>query len=106
MLILGAGNAAVSLAARLKALGVCCIMAEKNAKIGDNWALRHDNLKFHVPTSFCEMPYLSMHVLLPDDQFDADTVQTIETNSIPPIYYPGTTLLSKSSDTLKPSTSM
>lgn len=60
VLILGAGNAAVSLAARLKAVGVSYIMAEKNAKVGDNWALRYDSLKFHVPTSFCEMPYLSM----------------------------------------------
>ncbi|KAK0383797.1 hypothetical protein NLU13_9708 [Sarocladium strictum] len=59
VLILGAGNAAVSLAARLKAVGVSYIMAEKNAKVGDNWALRYDSLKFHVPTSFCEMPYLN-----------------------------------------------
>jgi cation diffusion facilitator CzcD-associated flavoprotein CzcO len=59
VLILGAGNAAISLAARLKAVGVSYIMAEKNAKVGDNWALRYDSLKFHVPTSFCELPFLS-----------------------------------------------
>jgi len=34
-------------------------MAERNANIGDNWALRYDSLKFHVPTSFCELPYMT-----------------------------------------------
>lgn len=57
--IVGGGNAAVALAARLKALGVDSIMAERNANVGDNWALRHDWLKFHVPTSFCELPYMT-----------------------------------------------
>lgn len=57
--IIGGGNAAVALAARLKALGVDNIMAERNANVGDNWALRHDSLKFHVPTSFCELPYMT-----------------------------------------------
>ncbi|KAB5545495.1 hypothetical protein GE09DRAFT_967951 [Coniochaeta sp. 2T2.1] len=57
--IVGGGNAAVALAARLKALGVDSIMAERNARVGDNWALRYDSLKFHVPTSFCELPYMT-----------------------------------------------
>ena len=57
--IVGGGNAAVTLAARLKALGVESIMAERNPNVGDNWALRYDYLKFHVPTSFCELPYIS-----------------------------------------------
>lgn len=57
--IVGGGNAAVALAARLKALDVSSLMAERNANIGDNWTLRYDALKFHVPTSFCELPYLT-----------------------------------------------
>ncbi|KXJ91814.1 monooxygenase [Microdochium bolleyi] len=56
--IVGGGNAAATLAARLKALGVSNVMAERNSAPGQNWSLRHDNLKFHVPTSFCTMPYL------------------------------------------------
>ncbi|KAL1840235.1 hypothetical protein VTJ49DRAFT_666 [Mycothermus thermophilus] len=56
--IIGGGNAAASLAARLKALGVDSIMADRNARPGDNWALRYDALKFHVPTQFCDMAYL------------------------------------------------
>lgn len=57
--IIGGGNAAAALAARLKALGVESIMAERNARVGDNWANRYDCMKFHVPTSLAEMPYMS-----------------------------------------------
>lgn len=34
-------------------------MLERNANVGDNWALRYDSLQFHVPTSFCELPFMS-----------------------------------------------
>ncbi|KAF4955915.1 hypothetical protein FSARC_11730 [Fusarium sarcochroum] len=56
--IIGGGNSAAALAARLKTLGVNSVMAERNAHVGDNWALRYDCMKFHVPTSFCELPYM------------------------------------------------
>ncbi|PHH89071.1 hypothetical protein CDD83_6694 [Cordyceps sp. RAO-2017] len=59
VLIIGGGNAAAALAARLKTLGVDSVMIERNARVGDNWALRYDKMKFHVPTSFAEMPYTS-----------------------------------------------
>ncbi|KNG89349.1 monooxygenase [Aspergillus nomiae NRRL 13137] len=57
--IIGGGNAAVTLAARLKALGVDSVMAERNPRPGDNWALRYDCMRFHIPTSFCDMPYMA-----------------------------------------------
>ncbi|KAK3939378.1 hypothetical protein QBC46DRAFT_459705 [Diplogelasinospora grovesii] len=56
--ILGAGNAGLILAARLKALGVASLIADRNAQAGDNWALRYDNLQFHVPKLYCDTPYL------------------------------------------------
>jgi hypothetical protein len=56
--IVGGGNAAAALSARLKALGVDCVMAERNPKPGDNWALRYDCMRFHIPTSFCDLPYM------------------------------------------------
>ncbi|THX94311.1 hypothetical protein D6D08_01703 [Aureobasidium pullulans] len=56
--IVGGGNAAMALAARLKALKVRSVMADRNASVGDNWARRYDCMKFHIPTSFCELPYL------------------------------------------------
>ncbi|KAL8393977.1 hypothetical protein RB595_003663 [Gaeumannomyces hyphopodioides] len=64
VMIIGAGNAAASLAARLKALGVGSVMVERNANVGDNWALRYDSLSFHVPTAYAHMPYLHY-----DDKF-------------------------------------
>ncbi|KAE8332816.1 hypothetical protein BDV39DRAFT_199816 [Aspergillus sergii] len=57
--IIGGGNAAVTVAARLKALGVDSVMAERNSRPGDNWALRYDCMRFHIPTSFCDLPYMS-----------------------------------------------
>ncbi|KAL3496535.1 monooxygenase [Aspergillus germanicus] len=72
--IIGAGNAAVALSARLKALGVDSVMADRNARPGDNWALRYDCMQFHIPTSFCELPYMcydkdlqTPHLLTRDD---------------------------------------
>ncbi|KAF5571498.1 K+ transport flavoprotein [Fusarium pseudoanthophilum] len=59
VLIIGGGNAAAALAARLKTFGVESIMAERNARVGDNWAKRYDCMRFHVPTSSCDMPYMS-----------------------------------------------
>ncbi|EEU40655.1 uncharacterized protein NECHADRAFT_76016 [Fusarium vanettenii 77-13-4] len=62
--IIGGGNAAVALAARLKALGVESFICEKNGRVGDNWARRYDNLRFHLPTSVCELPYtISKHLV-------------------------------------------
>ncbi|KAI0540379.1 hypothetical protein GGR58DRAFT_461129 [Xylaria digitata] len=55
--ILGGGTAGLMTAARLKALGVESIVAERNPHIGDNWDKRYDSLKIHVPTANCELPY-------------------------------------------------
>lgn len=51
-------SSAVTLAARLKTHGVESIMLKRNPRVGDNWALRYENLAFHVPTSMCDMPYM------------------------------------------------
>ncbi|RSL47015.1 hypothetical protein CEP51_015836 [Fusarium floridanum] len=57
--IIGGGNAAVALAGRLKTLGVDSVMAERNPRVGDNWALRYECMKFHIPTSFAELPFIT-----------------------------------------------
>lgn len=57
--VIGGGNAGAALAARLKALGVDSIIAERNPRAGDNWARRYDCMKFHVPTALCDLPYMS-----------------------------------------------
>lgn len=48
----------IALAARLKALGIESIMAERNDSAGDNWALRYDCLRFHIPTAVCDPPFM------------------------------------------------
>jgi cation diffusion facilitator CzcD-associated flavoprotein CzcO len=54
-------------AAQLKAYGVESVVLDRNAKIGDNWASRYDSLRFHVPTSNCEMPYIGiLNQTIPD----------------------------------------
>ncbi|KAJ5621936.1 hypothetical protein N7528_005168 [Penicillium herquei] len=56
--IMGGGNAGLIQAARLKALGVDCVIIDKNEQAGDNWAERYDCLKFHIQKSCCQTPYL------------------------------------------------
>lgn len=46
------------IAARLKALGVESVLVDRNARPGDNWALRYDCLRFHVGRHSCDTPYL------------------------------------------------
>lgn len=92
--IVGAGNAAMALAARLKALGVHSVIVDRNSFVGDNWALRYDCMKFHIPTSFCELPYLrypgelqnqlltkddlSAHVRNYSQTFNLDIINSVE----------------------------
>ncbi|KAL6360822.1 hypothetical protein LRP88_06530 [Fusarium phalaenopsidis] len=59
VLIIGSGNAAVALAGRLKTLGVDSVIVERNPRVGDNWALRYECMKFHIPTSFAELPFIN-----------------------------------------------
>jgi len=98
--ILGGGNAAAALAARLKTLGVSSIMADRNANVGDNWALRYDSLKFHVPTSYCGLPYMDYPPELQDKVLRRDDlaahlrkyVQTFGLNVINSVEIINTTL--------------
>ncbi|KAJ4409721.1 hypothetical protein N0V82_009410 [Gnomoniopsis sp. IMI 355080] len=55
--VIGAGTSGLMIAARLKALGVESIIADRNSQVGESWMHRHDSLKLHVPTSNCEIPY-------------------------------------------------
>ncbi|KAM7193866.1 hypothetical protein V8F33_007552 [Rhypophila sp. PSN 637] len=39
----------------------CCRVPRRSpqsSRSGNNWALRYDSLRFHVPTSMCQMPYI------------------------------------------------
>ncbi|KAK1659682.1 hypothetical protein BDP55DRAFT_679229 [Colletotrichum godetiae] len=58
VLVVGGGNAGLILAARLKAFDIDYVVIDRNARVGDNWALRYDCMRFHVYKSFCETPYI------------------------------------------------
>ncbi|KAF2232532.1 FAD/NAD(P)-binding domain-containing protein [Viridothelium virens] len=58
VLILGAGQGGLTLAARLKQLGVETLMIDKIARVGDNWRKRYHELVLHDSICFNHMPYL------------------------------------------------
>ena len=43
--VVGAGQAGLSTAGRLKALNVSCVVLDRNCRVGDNWMLRYDSVK-------------------------------------------------------------
>lgn len=47
--IIGAGQAGLSVAGRLKALGVSYVVLEKNQAVGDNWRSRYESTKRKSP---------------------------------------------------------
>nr|GAT58193.1 predicted protein [Mycena chlorophos] len=58
VLIVGAGQSGLELAARLKALDVSVLVLEKNPRVGDNWRNRYEALCLHDPVWYDHMPYL------------------------------------------------
>ncbi|TVY17746.1 putative indole-3-pyruvate monooxygenase YUCCA1 [Lachnellula arida] len=59
VLILGAGQAGLTIAARLKMLGVKSLIIDRELNIGDNWRTRYHQLVLHDPIWFDHLPYLS-----------------------------------------------
>ncbi len=63
VLIIGAGQSGLALAAQLQAYGVPCLVAEQNPRIGDNWRNRYDSLILHDPVWVNHLPFKAF----PDD---------------------------------------
>ena len=57
VLIIGAGQSGLALAAQLQQLGVAYMVAEKNNRIGDNWRHRYDSLVLHDPVWVNHLPF-------------------------------------------------
>jgi len=53
VLIIGAGQSGLDVAARLKFLGIPSLVVERNAKVGDNWRQRYEALCLHDPVCEC-----------------------------------------------------
>lgn len=58
VLIIGAGQAGLTAAARLKMLGIEAIAVDQNDRVGDNWRKRYHQLVLHDPVWYDHMPYL------------------------------------------------
>ncbi|KAJ3557978.1 hypothetical protein NP233_g11603 [Leucocoprinus birnbaumii] len=58
VLIIGAGQSGLDVAARLKAIGVSALIVEKNQRIGDSWRNRYEALCLHDPVWYDHMPYM------------------------------------------------
>ena len=52
VLIIGAGQSGLEVAARLKVIDIPSLIVERNAKVGDNWRQRYEALCLHDPV--CE----------------------------------------------------
>ena len=75
VLVIGAGQAGLNIAARLGLLGVETVLIEKNARVGDNWRNRYHSLVLHDPiwkNHLAYMPYPdSWPVFIPKDKLAA-----------------------------------
>ncbi len=58
VVIVGGGQGAIGLGARLRMHGVPTIIVEKNARPGDSWRNRYKSLCLHDPVWYDHMPYL------------------------------------------------
>jgi putative flavoprotein involved in K+ transport len=58
VLIVGGGQGAIALGARLRQLDVPTIIVEKNAKPGDSWRQRYKSLCLHDPVWYDHLPYI------------------------------------------------
>ncbi|EHY59245.1 hypothetical protein HRR83_001485 [Exophiala dermatitidis] len=55
--IIGGGQAGLSTAGRLQALGVSYVVLEKNKQVGDAWRLRYDSAKLHTIREYAHLPF-------------------------------------------------
>jgi putative flavoprotein involved in K+ transport len=58
VVVVGAGHAGLTVAARLGHLGVSTLIVEKSQRLGDVWRLRYNNLSLHDTKWYGQMPYL------------------------------------------------
>ena len=58
VLIVGGGHAGLSIAARLRQLGVDALIVDREARVGDNWRTRYHALTLHNQVQVNHLPYL------------------------------------------------
>jgi len=58
VVIIGAGQAGLALAARLGVLGVSALIIDREERVGDNWRNRYHSLALHNEIWGCNLPYI------------------------------------------------
>ncbi|EJT98947.1 FAD/NADP-binding domain-containing protein [Dacryopinax primogenitus] len=58
VLIIGGGHNGTMMAARLKYMGISCLIIEKEPRVGNQWRGRYSSLCTHDPVWFTQLPYL------------------------------------------------
>ena len=58
VLVVGAGQAGMAIAARLVQLGIDTLVVDRNARLGDNWRHRYHALTLHNQTHVNHFPYM------------------------------------------------
>jgi putative flavoprotein involved in K+ transport len=58
VLIIGAGQAGLAIAARLRLLGVDTLVIDRNERVGDTWRNRYHSLALHNQVNLNHLPYL------------------------------------------------
>ena len=65
VLVVGSGQAGLSIAARLKQQNIDTLVVDKNERVGDNWRNRYHSLKLHNQTHVNHLPYMPFPLTWP-----------------------------------------
>jgi putative flavoprotein involved in K+ transport len=66
VLVVGAGHAGLTIAARLGALNVSTLVIDREKRVGDNWRNRYQSLILHNQTAANHLPYLPFPATWPN----------------------------------------
>jgi len=87
VIVVGGGQAGLSIAARLHELGIDTLMVDRHGRIGDNWRTRYHSLTLHNEVHVNHLPYLpfppTFPVYIPKDKLAnwfESYVETMELN--------------------------
>ena len=56
-IVVGGGQAGLSVAGRLRALGVSYLLIERHPEIGDQWRKRYESLRWHTSKEYGSLPF-------------------------------------------------
>jgi putative flavoprotein involved in K+ transport len=87
VIVVGGGQAGLSIAARLHQLGIDTLIVDRHGRVGDNWRMRYHSLTLHNEVHVNHLPYLpfppTFPVYIPKDKLAnwfESYVETMELN--------------------------